>query len=207
MKNFISFEGVDGCGKTTQIRLLQEYFKTKGKKCYIVREPGDTAISEKIRGMLLDKKNKISPESETLLFLSARAQLFNEIVFPKLSSDFIVLCDRFIDSTMAYQGYGRGMDKSIITLLNDFATKNVKPCLTFILDVPLEFIQNRINKDNFDRIEEEGLLFQKKVRKGYIEISKENSKRCIVINCKDKNIIDIHKKIISIIEEYQIGDI
>ena len=199
MKKFITFEGIDGCGKTTQINLLSEFLNKINLDNYIIREPGNTNISEKIRDILLNKENCISSESETLLFMSARAQLVKEIIIPKLKNNVIILCDRFSDSTLAYQGYGRGINIDVINQLNLFATKNISPYLTIILDVDPLIVLNRKLIKKEDRIESEGAIFQNKVRNGYLEIAK-NTKRCEILNCNNKTIEEVHLEIVKIVK-------
>ena len=130
MNKFITFEGIDCCGKTTQIDLLSNYLLKNNQQSTIVREPGGTLISEKIRNILLDNNNFINSNTETLLFLSARSQLVNEIIAKSINNNF-VLCDRYTDSTLAYQGYGRGISKNKIDILNEFATSGLNPDITF----------------------------------------------------------------------------
>ena len=129
---FISFEGIDGCGKTTQINLLSNKLNENNIENIIVREPGNTLVSEKIRDILLDNANNINEISETLLFLASRSQLVTEIIEKSIIKNKVILCDRFIDSTIAYQGYGRGLDVNKLINLNSFATKEIYPDLTFI---------------------------------------------------------------------------
>ena len=204
MNRFISFEGIDGCGKTTQINLLSKYLDSIDQDNVIVREPGGTKVSEKIRKILLDNNNHISNETETLLFLSARSQLINEIISKNIKENKFTICDRYTDSTLAYQGYGRGLDLKKIKLLNDFATSNIKPDLTFILDVELSDSIKRIGK-NRDRMEESGLDFLRKVSLGYQKIFSENDKRFRLINCGTRSISSINEEIVDIINVFYKG--
>jgi len=200
MNRLISFEGIDGCGKTTQIKLLSEFLDREQLNYVVLREPGNTAVSEKIRSILLDKDNVINNKSELLLFLSARAQLTTEIIEKEIDTKNFIICDRFIDSTLAYQGYGRGVDLNIIKNLNSFATNQIVPDITFILDVSVSTSIDRLsNKDN-DRMENEGKDFLNKVRNAYIEISKTDS-RYKLITCDNKNIKSIHQIIIDYIKK------
>ena len=134
MNALISFEGIDGCGKSTQIKILSDKLTLNNIDHIVIREPGNTKVSDKIRNILLDKNNKIGEISETLLFLSARAQLVEEKIIPFFNNN-VVICDRFIDSTVAYQGYGRNQDIETINTLNNFATSNINPDITFILEI------------------------------------------------------------------------
>jgi len=202
MNKFITFEGIDGCGKTTQINLLSKYLYSKKQDNIIVREPGGTRISEKIREILLDKGNNINSYTETLLFLSSRSQLVNEIIKKSIEENKFILCDRFTDSTLAYQGYGRGLDIQLLNDLNDFATENIIPDLTFILDITLSESNERINKREIDRMEQSGKEFLNKVKIGYQEISNRNKDRYILIDCYGKDIDSIHSSIVESINKY-----
>ena len=202
MNKFITFEGIDGCGKTTQINLLSKYLYSKKQDNIIVREPGGTRISEKIREILLDKGNNINSYTETLLFLSSRSQLVNEIIKKSIEENKFILCDRFTDSTLAYQGYGRGLDIQLLNDLNDFATESIIPDLTFILDITLSESNERINKREIDRMEQSGKEFLNKVKIGYQEISNRNKDRYILIDCYGKDIDSIHSSIVESINKY-----
>ena len=202
MSFLISFEGIDGCGKTTQIELLADKLRSKNINCTVLREPGDTSISNKIREILLDKNNEICPESETLLFLSARSQLVREKIIPNIKKGNIVICDRYLDSTLAYQGYGRGLDKNMIDNLNLFATNKMLPGLTFILDIDPKIAYDRIIKKDIDRMESEGVDFLNNISNGYKIIAKSNPGRCKIVICKDKDKYAIHKEILNIINDY-----
>ena len=191
----ISFEGIDGSGKSTQINLLSNWLSEKKIEFIIVREPGGTYISERIREILLDKKNlQLCSESESFLFLSARTQLVTEVIRPALKSGKFVICDRFIDSTMAYQGYGRGMDLFQIEAMNNMAIGECVPGQTFLLDVDIEnSIQRRTDGED-DRMESAGTEFLRKVREGYIKLSSQFSNRITLLDStEDKG--SIFKKI------------
>jgi dTMP kinase len=191
----ISFEGIDGSGKSTQINLLSNWLSEKKIEFIIVREPGGTSISERIRDILLDKKNlQLCSESESFLFLSARTQLVTEVIRPALKSGKFVICDRFIDSTMAYQGYGRGMDLFQLKAMNNMAIGECVPGQTFLLDVDIEnSIQRRTDSED-DRMESAGIEFLRKVREGYIKLSSQFSNRITLLDStEDKG--SIFKKI------------
>lgn len=191
----ISFEGIDGSGKSTQINLLSNWLSEKKIEFIIVREPGGTSISERIRDILLDKKNlQLCSESESFLFLSARTQLVTEVIRPALKSGKFVICDRFIDSTMAYQGYGRGMDLFQLETMNNMAIGECVPGQTFLLDVDIEnSIQRRTDSED-DRMESAGIEFLRKVREGYIKLSSQFSNRITLLDStEDKG--SIFKKI------------
>ena len=206
MNKFITFEGIDGCGKTTQIDLLSHYLDSIGENNIIVREPGGTDVSEKIREILLDKNNKISYSTETLLFLSSRSQLMDEITSNNIKNDQFALCDRHTDSTLAYQGYGRGLDITTLEALNNFATSNIKPDITFVLDINLSESIKRIGK-NRDRMEQSGLDFLTKVQEGYYTIvnNSDNNKRYKLIDCNNRSIESINNEIIAIIKDFYKG--
>tara|TARA_B100000427_G_C15395609_1_gene545310 strand:+ start:182 stop:805 length:624 start_codon:yes stop_codon:yes gene_type:complete len=201
MNRFITFEGIDGCGKTTQINLLSEYFYNIKKDNIIVREPGGTNVSEKIREILLDDKNQISDITETLLFLSSRSQLVNEIISNNIQNNIFTICDRYTDSTLAYQGYGRGLENSMLSILNDFATSSIKPDLTFVLDIELSESIKRVGK-NQDRMEKSGLDFLNRVKEGYYSILNTNKERYRLIECGNRSIESINDEIIAIINDF-----
>ncbi len=188
----ITFEGIDGSGKSTQIKLISDKLNKLGIENIIIREPGGTKVSEKIRDILLDNKNLINKFTETLLFLSSRSQLVNEIIIPALNEGVYVLCDRYIDSTVAYQGYGRGIDISQINILNDLAVNKIHPDLTFIFDIKVETSLKRLESKHKDRMEQVDKDFIIKVRQGYLDLA-ENYERCVIINCNDKNISEINE--------------
>lgn len=176
---FITFEGIDGCGKSTQLRLLKGYFDSKNIDYVEIREPGGTVIGEKIRGILLDKKNdSMVPMTELMLFEAARAQIVEEIIKPSLASGKFVICDRFFDSTLAYQGYANAMGYDLVSSMNEIATGGLKPDVTFLLDIdPKTAHQRRIGRgEEEDRIELMGLGYQEKVRAGYLEIESKDSR-------------------------------
>ena len=165
---FITFEGIDGCGKSTQVELLNDYLLNNNIQSRIVREPGGTSISEKVRDILLSNINtSMSSRTEALLMTASRAQLTKEIIIPQLKSNFWIVSDRYTDSTLAYQGGGRNLDINWLKRLNLFATFEKIPDLTFFLDVPIDIIPKR-QTGNLDRFETEGLTFLNKVRNAYI---------------------------------------
>lgn len=191
---FITFEGVDGCGKTTQINLLRDYFEKQGRTVILTREPGAKGLGEKIREILLNYDGDVSSKCESFLFLADRAQHIDTIIKPAVERGEIVLCDRHTDSTVAYQGYGRGLDITQIKMLNDLATGGMKPDITFVFDIDIETSMSRVGKQK-DRMESAGIEFFKKVREGYLNISKEEPQRVKVLNGSDK-IENIHKEVI-----------
>ena len=180
---FITFEGSEGSGKSTQIELVCKYLKQKKKPILFVREPGGVKISEKIRGVLLDVKNtKMSSECETLLYMAARAQLVEEVVVPALKMGKVVLCDRFLDSTIAYQGYGNGVDIKAIKSIGEFATRKIQPEITFFFDIDARKGLSRIKGRTKDRIERRAICYHNRVREGYIKIAHREPGRVKLID-------------------------
>lgn len=197
---FITFEGGEGCGKSTQAKLLYKFLKKEGYKVILTKEPGGTKISDEIRKILLNPKNEeMKPNTEILLYFASRAQHIEEVIKPYLKKNYIVLSDRFSDSTMAYQGMGRGINFKIIEIINNFATGGVKPDLTFVFDISPEVALKRLKNKN--RIDKESLNFHKKVREGFLKIAKLDKKRIKVINA-EKKISEIHQEIQKIILNY-----
>ena len=195
----ITFEGIDGSGKSTQIQLLETEFKKLGISYKTFREPGGTKLSEKIRTILLDKENiEFYSNAESLLFAAARAQLTAEQIKPAITKGEFVICDRFTDSTIAYQGYGRGLNINNLELINTIATEGIIPDITFILDIDPQKAMERLKTVNPDRMEVAGIDFFKKIRQGYCQIREQNQSRCIVIN-GEKPQKDISKEIHHII--------
>lgn len=199
---FISFEGIEGSGKTKQSRLLYEYLRKSGYKVILTGEPGGTQIGLKIRDLLLSVENrKMTPVSELLLYNASRAQHIKEVILPALKKGFIVITDRFIDSTKAYQGYGRGIDLKLIEFLEKIVTEDIRPDLTLLLDldVKIGLKRNRgINKT--DRLELEDVKFHKRVREGYLKIAAKELERIKLIDATD-SIEEIHRKIIGIVTD------
>lgn len=197
---FITFEGADGCGKTTQMKLLAEYLEKKGIDVVLTREPGAKGLGEKVREILLNYEGPVSDRCESFLFLADRAQNIDIIVNPAVEEGKIVLCDRHIDSTVAYQGYGRGLDIERINMLNNIATNGRKPDLTFVFDIDVETSMARVGKEK-DRMERAGKDFHNRVRQGYLELAKQEPQRIKVIDAA-KSIEEIHAEVIKIFEEY-----
>ena len=181
--SLLTFEGIDGSGKSTQIQLLEHEFNKLGVQYKTFREPGGTQLSEKIRAILLDKGNiELSSTAESLLFAAARAQLTAEQIKPAIVNGEFVICDRFTDSTIAYQGYGRGLDIINLEKINNIATDGLTPDITFILDLNPLNAAERIETEAPDRMEATGIDFFRKIRKGYHQIMEQNPDRCIKIN-------------------------
>jgi dTMP kinase len=191
---FITFEGSEGSGKSTQAALTVEYLKSKKVPVTLLREPGGVKISESIRKLLLDVHNTgMSDECETLLYMAARAQMVNEILGPELKSGKVVLCDRFLDSTIAYQGYGNGIDIKAIEQLGVFATRGLTPDLTILFDIQPEKGLKRAGQKK-DRIESRSLDYHHRVRKGYLDLSQKYPARIKVIS-GDSEREEIFKKV------------
>ena len=202
---FISFEGIDFCGKSTQIELLKNYLTGKGKEVIVIREPGGTEISEKIRDILLDKKHsKMFMETEFLLFSSSRAQLVREKIQPSLEKGIYVISDRFHDSSTAYQGYGRGIPVEIIENIHKLAIGKTLPDITFFIDIPVEVMQRRKQKkekEYLDRIENSDNDFYNRVRNGYLKLA-EQENRFRTLN-GEHSIDEIHKNILKELEQLE----
>ena len=195
---FITFEGADGCGKTTQLKLLSQYLSSKGFDVLLTREPGAKGLGEKLRQILLNYDGEVSDRCESFLFLADRAQHIDKIIKPALDEGKIILCDRHTDSTVAYQGYGRGLNIEQINYLNNLATNGIKPNLTIVFDVDIETSMQRVG-DEKDRMENSGSEFFNKVRQGYLEIAKQDPQRVKVVNSKAP-IEEIHTQVTALIE-------
>ena len=179
---FISFEGPDGAGKSTQIEYLRQYLEEKGLDSLFTREPGGTRIGEQIRDMLLDKENSdMTARAEALLYNASRAELVEKVIQPALDEDKIVVCDRYIDSSIAYQGFGRGLGTKV-TEVSKFAVKNLEPDLTFLLMISPEDVKDRLDQDNLDRLESEDFEFKKRVLEGFESVAEEYRFRVRVID-------------------------
>ncbi len=202
-RHFISFEGIDFSGKTTQINLLKTFFLNSGYEVSIIREPGGTVISEKIRDILLDKKNsKMHDRTELFLYSAARVQLLEEKIIPLLNKGTIVIADRFVDSTTAYQGYGREIDPQIIRQINHIATRGILPGLTFYLKLDPQIAKQRreSRKSPEDRLEISGNKFYARVYKGYEEIADYYKERVVSIDAS-ASIDSIQDKILEIVKD------
>lgn len=193
MGYFITFEGVEGCGKTTQIKLLSELLAARGMHAVLTREPGGCPIADKIRSILLDAENRaLSPLAELMLYAAARAQHVTEVIYPALQAGKIVLCDRFSDATLAYQSFGRGIDRGVIDTLNLHACQGVSPDLTILFDcdprIGLERARQRIEATSGpreERFELEELAFHQRVRDGYQQLAADQPARFLIIDGSD----------------------
>ena len=179
---FISFEGPDGAGKSTQIEFLRQYLEERGLEYVITREPGGTRISEKIRDLLLDKENgDITARTEALLYSASRAQLVEKVIQPAINDGKIVLCDRYFDSSIAYQGFGRDLGPKVAEI-NKFAVNDLEPDLTFLLMIDPEDVAERLDPEGLDRLESEDMEFKKKVLEGFESVAEEYRFRVRVID-------------------------
>ena len=190
MVRFVSFEGGDGTGKTTQIHALENYLVQRGRSCVVTREPGGTSLGKLIRQVLLEVGDQeIAPATELFLYLADRAQHVNEIIRPAVAAGKIVLCDRFTDSTLAYQGYGRGIDLKLLGQFNDIADGGVRPDLTFLLDCPVAVGLGRTSRrpsiegqPREDRFERETIEFHEKIRTGFRTMARAEPARFRIVD-------------------------
>jgi len=192
----ITFEGLDYSGKSTQVQLLADRLTLQDHRVLVLREPGGTEIGEKIRKILLDKTNDgMTEASELFLFSASRSQLVREVVLPALDSGMVVICDRYDDSTTAYQGFGRGIPLDVIHLMNKYATGGLVPDVTFFLDIPIREIERRMHsaKTNKDRMESSGIEFYERVRNGFLDIAKTESRYRVIDGLQP--IDDLHELI------------
>ena len=206
----ITFEGIDGAGKSTQIKKLVSYLSSQKREVVTLREPGGTEVAEKIRAILLESKGEISPIGELLLFSASRAELVQEVIMPAIAAGKIVILDRFFDSTTAYQGYGRGLDFTLLQSIISISTCGIVPDITFYLDIePEEAMRRKFSKtsiplsfehDELDRMERSGAKFYRNVREGYLKMILSNKERFVSINALLPE-ATIHSKIIAILDE------
>ncbi|MBI2359387.1 MAG: dTMP kinase [Deltaproteobacteria bacterium] len=217
MVRFISFEGGDGSGKTTQVKLLERYLVSKGMACCSTREPGGTMLGRMLRKALLEVgKKEISSPAELFLYLADRAQHVQEVISPAFQQRTIVLCDRFSDSTLAYQGFGRGIDLNLLRRLNRLASCDIVPELTFLLDCPVEVGLSRIRKQvaagrlsdasagantrkGQDRFEREEVEFHERVRQGFLELARSEPDRVCVVDALE-SIGQVHERIRKVVD-------
>ncbi|MCD6330156.1 MAG: dTMP kinase [Candidatus Cloacimonetes bacterium] len=202
---FVTFEGIEGCGKSTQARLLAESLRNLGLSVLLTREPGGPRISEEIRTILLNKEfNEMNRLTEVFLYMASRAQHTLEWIIPAIEKGQIVICDRYYDSTYAYQGAAREIPEYEIETINTIATTGLKPDVTYIIDVPVEIglerLHNGTKAEDIDRLESEDIDFHRRVRAGYLKLAKKEPDRVVVID-GTKNIEEIHKDIMKNIKQ------
>ena len=196
---FVTFEGCEGVGKSTQLALLKDYLKKTGQEAVYVREPGSTEISEKIRSIILDPENTaMTAQTEALLYAAARAQLVAEVIRPALDAGKTVICDRYVDSSAAYQGYARGLGVGFVAEVNSYALENAVPDVTVFIDLRPSASFRSVSRD--DRLEREEESFHDKVYEGYIAQSKASNGRFVMIK-PEKDKFDTHRKILAALRE------
>lgn len=210
MIRFITFEGGDGTGKTTQLRWLDAYLTSRGQVCSLTREPGGTSLGTHIRQVLLEVgRQRIASPTELFLYLADRAHHVQEVILPALNSGKVVLCDRYTDSTIAYQGYGRGVDLALLRQLNELASRGLTPDLTFLFDCPVEVglartarrqLEKSSSASREDRFEQEKVEFHEKVRRGFLEIARSEPKRVCVLDASH-SVQDVSAAIKAIIDQ------
>lgn len=195
---FISFEGIEGSGKSTQIELIEELIKAKGYQVKKLREPGTTELGEKIRNIFLEKTTEtVDPITEAFLLYASRKHLDQNFLRQNLSDGAIVIADRYADATLAYQSYGKGLDHNFVKLIHD-SSQLLSPDLTFYMDISAELSRERISDREMDRMESESIDFFKKVREGYLQIAHDNPERVVVLDA-NKTIDELHESIKKII--------
>lgn len=200
---FITLEGPDGSGKSTQIEYLREYFHDRGIETVLTREPGGTEIGEKLRDIILDRGNRdMCDMAEALLYAASRAQHVNQLIRPALEDGKVVVCDRFIDSSIAYQGYGRELGEAV-RIINEFAVDGCMPDLTFLMEISPEIGKSRIKSESQDRLEQEKIEFHNRVYAGYREIARIYPQRFVEINA-ERDKLSIKKDILGSIEKFLI---
>lgn len=179
---FITLEGPEGAGKTTQLKLLSKWLEEQNVDHVITRDPGGTALGKPIRRILLNSESPVHPVTELLLYEADRAQNVSEVILPSLAEGKLVFCDRYIDSTIAYQGYGRNLDRGLIDQMNEVATQGLRPVMTILFDIESSAGLARLHPSGHDRLEREAIEFHQRVRQGYLELTKEEPKRWRIID-------------------------
>lgn len=197
---FITFEGADGSGKSTQHKKAAKYLQNSGQEVISTRDPGGTPLGTKIREILLHHDGKIANYCELFLYLADRAQHVDEKILPALESGKTVLCDRYVDSTLAYQGYARGLDKEEILMLNNIAAQSLMPDLTFVFDVSTETAEKRVGETK-DRLESEAKEFHQKVREGFLDLAKKYPQRIKVIDA-NQSIEEVFAEVVEVLENF-----
>ena len=194
----ITFEGVEGAGKTSQIKLVRADLEAAGLPVFVTREPGGDPVAEAIRDVLLDTREPVAPSAELLLFMASRAQMVERVLRPRLEAGEVVLCDRFTDSSVAYQGYGRGLNLESVRVLNAFATGGIAPDCTLVLDLPA--LAGLARQKERNRMEEESLAFHERVRAGYLEEARREPGRIKIVNAS-RSIEAVHEEVKMVVME------
>lgn len=198
---FISFEGADGAGKSTQVRLLADVLKSAGYGVILTREPGGTQLGDKIRTLLLDPQNRMCAQTEALLYAAARAQHVAEVIAPALARGEIVITDRYADSTLVYQGVARSLDRVDLENINSFAVRGIMPDLTILLDADIRCLRTRIaSRGASDRIEQEGLEFHEAVRQGFIDLAAKQSRIKVVSALGEPDVV--HTAVVAVVRQF-----
>jgi dTMP kinase len=208
VSRFITFEGIEGSGKTTQIQMLSNHFEEQGIDHVLTREPGGTAIGDQVRRLVLNPAyNDMRPACEMLLYAAARAQHIDEVIQPALKDDRVVLCDRFVDATLAYQGYGRGLSLDLIRRLHTLDALALRPDLTLLFDIEartaLERARSRDHTKAKDetRFEQEDLAFHQRVRSGYLELARQEADRFVIIEARGTQ-AEVHRRVLPAIQRF-----
>ena len=202
---FLTFEGVEGGGKTTQVTLLAEALRAQGREVFITREPGGTEVGQVLRRILLEPATPLASEAELLLMLADRAQHVHEVILPGLRADKVIISDRFLDSTIAYQGYGRGIPLDVLARLNAFVCSECMPALTLILDLAVTAGLQRANKrrgvvEKTDTFEAEAVDFHERVRAGFLAVANAQPERVCLVNA-DRPVEEVHREILALVRE------
>ncbi len=198
---FIVFEGIDGAGKSTQIKMLADALARRGRDVAVCRDPGGTKLGEEIRKLLLNPESKIVPAAEACLYAASRAQLAADVIRPALNQGKIVIADRFSDSTLAYQGFGRGVPVELLRGINELAAGGLKADLTVLLDLPPELVRERLGS-RADRLEKEAASFFQRVRRGYLTLAGERPENYLVLDAR-LPAEDIHRQVLHKIEVFR----
>ncbi len=198
----ITFEGIDGSGKTKQAKLFYDWVVLRGHDALSVREPGETGLGNGLRGILLHDRESIDTRAELLLFEAARAQLTSEIIIPEIEKGTIIVCDRYFDSTTAYQGYAGEIDMREVEMINMFATKGLRPDLTFLIDVEPEIAWRKmVQEKQRDKIESRGLDYQRRLREAFLDIARKEHERMVVVRYVEGDLEGMHGYIADIAEK------
>ena len=211
MSRFITFEGIEGSGKTTQIQMLSVYLEERGIEHVLTREPGGTRIGDQVRKLVLNPANTdITPGCEMLLYAAARAQHLDQVIRPALQEERLVLCDRYLDATLAYQGYGRGLDLDMILTLHCLETLTLRPDLTLLFDLDARLALDRargrdsMTSPDETRFEQEDLAFHERVRAGYLELARKEPKRFVVLDAGGTP-AEMHERVRAVVERFLSG--